>query len=87
MSKYNFWACIGNCNILNEMIIIFEFCDVGWMVQSLPLNIRKKSVHLIFTLNLGHFSKLICACKTKKLYQGDGIKGFTLYDVLHESLI
>ena len=24
------------------MFYVFEFCDVGWLVQSLPLNMLKK---------------------------------------------
>ena len=40
--KSKCWTCIGNCNILTEIINVVEFCDVGCMVQSLTLNITMK---------------------------------------------
>ena len=42
LSKTNIWACIGNYNILTEIINVLEFCYVGWLLQSLPLNTSKK---------------------------------------------
>ena len=28
LSKTNFWACIGNYDVLTEIINVFEFCNV-----------------------------------------------------------
>ena len=66
LSKSNIWECIRNCNVLTEIINVFEFCDMGWMVQSLPLNILKK---FLFTWNNmdEHSSWMFARCCTKPL--------------------
>ena len=62
LSKTKFWACLGNNIILTEIINVFKFCVVGWLVQSLspPKNIT----NFFVILTLGPVLKLICACNT-----------------------
>ena len=56
LSKTNFWACIDNQNIPNEMINVFEFSDVGWLVHIPSMNSHNLKKCLVI-LNSGAASR------------------------------